>query len=135
MNSEPFVTLPCVICGGQSFVLVCTAQEIDAHLQYLRQFHRRRLRSSSREEYADRATFTQDYVPDVVTCTHCGLVLRTPRPSTQAITAAYEQDHYGRARLDTLFTAQLHSYRRKARVLRRWLPRNNGVRILEIGSF
>jgi len=135
MNSEPFVTPPCVICGGQSFVIVCTAQEVAAHLQYLRQFHRRRLRSSSREEYADRATFTQDYVTDIVTCTHCGLVLRTPRPSTQAITAAYEQDHYGRARLASLFAAQLRSYRGKARVLRRWLPRDHGVRILEIGSF
>jgi SAM-dependent methyltransferase len=62
-------------------------------------------------------------------------VFRTPRPSTQAITSAYEHDHYGHARLAALFAAQFRSYRRKARVLRRWLPRGHGVRILEIGSF
>ena len=135
MNSAPSIITPCVICGGQTFVVICPAKEVAAHLQYLRQFHRRRLRSVSGEVFADRATFTQDYVTDIVTCEYCGLLFRAPRPSTQAITAAYQHDHYGRARLSTLFAAQLRSYRPKARVLRRWLPRDRRVRILEIGSF
>lgn len=126
---------PCVICGGQTFVVICPADEVAAHLQYLRRFHRYRLRSGSREVFADRATFTQDYVTAIVACTHCGLVFRTPHPSAQAITAAYRHDHYGRDRLATLFAEQLRSYRPKARMLRRWLPRNQSVRILEIGSF
>jgi len=63
------------------------------------------------------------------------LILRTPRPSSQAITTAYQRDHYGQARLATLFAAQLRSYRSKTRTLRCWLPRNRRVRIVEIGSF
>ncbi len=135
MNSEPFINTPCVICGGQTFTGVCTAKEVTAHLQYLQNFHRRRLRTRSNEAFADRATFTQDYVTDIVACTNCGLVFRTPHPSARAITAAYQADHYGQDRLATLFEAQLRSYRPKARALRRRLPRNRSVRILEIGSF
>jgi SAM-dependent methyltransferase len=135
MNSESLVTVPCVICGGQTFTTVCTAGEVSAHLQYLQGFHRRRLRSGVANAFADRATFTQDYTTDIVACKYCRLVLRTPRPSTKAITAAYQQDYYGYERLATLFTAQLRLYRSKARELRRWLPQNSEVRVVEIGSF
>src|SRR5581483_1513470 len=135
MNSEPLVTTPCVICGGQTFTTVCTADEVAAHLQYLRHFHRRRLRLGSDGAFTDRATFTQDYITDIVACKYCRLVLRTPHPSTRAITAAYQHDHYGHDRLTALFTAQLRSYRRKARTLRGWLPTHRAVRVLEIGSF
>jgi len=135
MNSEPLITAPCVICGEQTFVVICLANEVTAHLQYLRQFHRRQLRSNSREAFFERAMFMQDYITDIVACQFCRLVLWTPRPSDQAISAAYQHDHYGPARLATLFAAQLRSYRSKVRTLRRWLPRNRRVRILEIGSF
>lgn len=135
MNSDSFVITPCVVCGGRTFIAVCTADEIAGHLQYLRQFHRRRLRSAAGEGFTDRATFTQDYVTDVVACKYCGLVLRAPHPSAPAITQAYEHDHYGQKRLATLFAAQLHSYRSKARTLRRWLPGSRSVRVLEVGSF
>jgi SAM-dependent methyltransferase len=135
MNQESLVTTPCVSCGGQTFTTVCTANEVAAHFQYLRHFHRRRLQSGPDEAFADRATFTQDYSTDIVACKYCRLILRTPRPSPQAITAAYQHDHYGHERLTTLFAAQLQFYRAKAQVLRRWLPQDREVRVLEIGSF
>lgn len=135
MNSESLITTPCVICGGQTFTTVCTADEVAAHLQYLRHFHRRRLHSGANEVYADRATFTQDYVTDIVACKYCRLVFRAPRPSSRDITAAYRHDHYGRDRLGALFAAQLRSYRPKARELRAWLPTQRAARVLEIGSF
>src|SRR5258706_15827589 len=105
--------------------MICTADEVAAQLQYLRLFHRRRLQpvsnsKQSKEAFADRATFTQDYVTNIVACTYCGLVLRTPHPSAEAITNAYQHDHYGWDRLAALFAAQLHSYRPKARSLGRW---------------
>lgn len=135
MNSESLITPSCVICGGRSFTAVCSAEEVAAHFQYLRCFHRSRLRSGSAEAFVDRATFTQDYVTEVVACQYCRLVLRTPRPPARAITATYQDDQYGDERLATLFAAQLRSYRSKARALCRWLPQDREVRVLEIGSF
>lgn len=135
MEQEPFVTTSCVVCGGRTFIAICTAKDVAAQLHYLEHFHRRRLCTRSTDEFADRATFTQDYVTNVVACSGCGLVFRTPHPSAQAITAAYQSDHYGQARLAVLFTAQLHSYRRKAQTLQRLLPRNRRASVLEVGSF
>jgi SAM-dependent methyltransferase len=135
MNPDPFIAPFCVICGGRTFTVLCPAREVATQLRYLQHFHRRRLRTASQEAFADRATFTQDYVTDIVACTQCGLVLRTPHPPTHAITAAYQSDHYGDARLATLFAAQLRSYRSKARALQHRLPRNGNARIFEIGSF
>ena len=129
------ITTPCVICGGRQFAEVCTSSEVAAHLQYLRDFHQRRLDYRAQEEFADRATFTQDYLTNIVACQYCRLVLRTPRPSTGAITAAYQNDHYGPDRLNALFDAQLRLYRAKAQTLQSWLPQERNVRVLEIGSF
>ncbi len=140
MKPETISTASCTICGRNTFAVICAADEVAAQLQYLRRFHRRRLQplsnsKQSGEVLADRATFTQDYVTDIVACTDCGLVFRTPHPSAEAITDAYEHDHYGQARLASLFAAQLHSYRPKARSLARWLPTDRKIRIVEIGSF
>ena len=72
---------------------------------------------------------------NVVACASCGLVFRDPRPTAQAVEAAYAHDEYGEARLRALFEAQRELYQDKVRTLRRWLPPGPDVRVVEIGSF
>jgi SAM-dependent methyltransferase len=122
------------------FVVIYPAARVRQDLAYLRCFHRQRLRPGPRgtireETLADRADFTQDYVTDIVACTTCGCVCRTPRPTTPTITQAYAQDQYGQERLAALFATQAPWYRTKAHWVRRWLPTGAGVRVVEVGSF
>ena len=140
MRADPLIAVQCIVCGGYTFEVICPATDVLRHLEYLRRFHRRRLRptpngEAPRDALTDRADFTQDYATDIVACTDCGLVFRNPRPTTQDIDRAYMQDHYGASRLAALFDAQLELYRPKARFLCRWLPRRQYVRIVEVGSF
>lgn len=140
MEAEAFVYAPCIICGKQAFIVICSASEIASHLKYLQHFHRRRLRSGPdgqppQESLADRAMFIQDYPTDVVACRQCNFVFRTPRPSKQDITAAYQEDHYGDERLATLFATQVEQYRPKIQTLSRWLPTTHAPTVVEVGSF
>ncbi|HZO90001.1 MAG TPA: methyltransferase domain-containing protein [Chthonomonadaceae bacterium] len=131
---KPEVEVACVVCGGNTFEIICSAHEIEVQREYLRAFHRRRLRPEAPPSaLADRAEFTQDYSTNVEACRSCGLVLRNPRPSRKAIFLAYRRDHYGPERLQSLFEAQLEWERPRARALRRWLP--SGARVAEVGSF
>jgi SAM-dependent methyltransferase len=120
--------------------VVCDAAEVRAQLEWLEGFHLRRLKPGPsgrppRAALEDRADFTQGFATNVVACTGCGLIFRDPRPSRSAIEATYARDQYGAARLEALFQSQHDLYRRKARVLRRWLPAGQGVCIVEVGSF
>jgi SAM-dependent methyltransferase len=140
MIEEPLIEVPCPVCSSQVFQVIFRAQEVRAHLAYLRRFHRRRLNGDSSAALADRAEFTQDYATDIVACDACGLVLRNPRPPAEAIEAAYIHDCYGSPRLEALFQAQLELYRRKIPHLERWLRppgsrRTARIRVLEVGSF
>ena len=138
---KPEVAAHCVVCGGVGAgrELVCSEAELRAQTEYLRAFHRRRLRRSGGrrrdQPLADRAEFTQDYTTDVVACLGCGLVLRDHRPSADHVLDAYKQDEYGRARLTALFEAQLQAGRGKARQLRRYLPSQRRPVVIEVGSF
>jgi SAM-dependent methyltransferase len=133
MVTERLVRVACAVCAGEEQELVCGAREIAAHLEYLRRFHRRRLRRPTEEALADRAEFTQDYATDVVACGACGLLFRNPRPTERAISRAYAADEYGADRLAALFVSQVELYRPKARALRRRL--GAGARVVEVGSF
>lgn len=133
MVAEPLVEVRCAVCGGEDHRLACGAREVEAHLEYLRWFHRRRLRHPSPEALADRADFTQDYATDIVFCRQCGLVFRNPRPTAEAIARAYAADEYGHERLASMWDSQVELYRPKARFLRRWL--RPGARVVEVGSF
>src|ERR1051325_8346425 len=122
MIAEPLVRVRCAVCGGGTFKAICSAAEVRAHLEYLRWFHRRRLRAAPdgrtpREALEERAEFTQDYATDIVACDACGLVFRNPRPTAAAIQQAYRQDHYGSDRLEALFTSLRALFRPKARAL------------------
>jgi SAM-dependent methyltransferase len=134
------VQVPCLACGADRYAVVCSAREIEAHHRYLLRFHKRRLRldrkarvaESSRE---DRIDFTQDYATDIVACTACDLIFRNPRPPTEAVLDAYASERYAPEHLRTAFETHLELFRPKARVLARWLPRRERIRIVEVGSF
>ena len=120
MIAEPLVQVCCAVCGRAGGIVVCPVGELKAQREYLRRFHRRRLRpASSPEALEERAEFTQAYATDVVACHGCGLVYRNPRPEEGAITRAYSRDEYGRERLAVLFESQVELFRPKARRLRR----------------
>jgi SAM-dependent methyltransferase len=134
MVAEPLVEVQCSVCGDDAHAVVCTAAEVRAQQEYLRWFHRRRLRPGAPPAaLADRAEFTQDEATAIVTCRTCGLLFRNPRPTDEAVALAYSEDVYGRPRLKALFGAQAALYRPKARRLARWLQR--GARVVEVGSF
>jgi SAM-dependent methyltransferase len=140
MHADSLIVEGCVVCGTRTFDVVCSAADVATQFQFVNAFHQRRLypkRLDGRSDnvLADRASFTQDYATNIVSCTHCGLVYRTPRPSARAITQAYQHDHYSQERLTALFAAQLELYRSKARRLHHWLPKERVPRIVEVGSF
>lgn len=140
MLAERLVQAPCAVCGSEAQKVICAAREVRAQLEYLRRFHRRRLRPGApAAALEERAEFTQDYTTDIVACRACGLVYRNPRPTAGAVARAYAGDRYGAARLEDLFAAQVELYRPKARFLARWLPtrlrRVPGARVVEVGSF
>lgn len=136
MTTDNLRDVACLICGtrgGQEILF--SAAEVAAHLAYLRRFHGRRLRADVAEEVlVDRVQFTQDYVTDIVSCTGCGLLFRSPRPSNAAITRAYRRDHYGEDKMEEAFQAQRAYYRDKARALARWLS-GAQPRVVEVGSW
>lgn len=139
-DAPPLIDVSCVVCGSDKQEVICPEQEVRAHLAYLRVFHQRRLRpkqdgSISSSALADRADFTQDYTPDIVRCCDCRLVFRNPRPPASVVTRAYAQDHYGTARLQSLFEAQVELYRPKATLLCRWLAQGPETHVVEVGSF
>jgi SAM-dependent methyltransferase len=136
---QPMVEVRCSVCGNQSYEVICTPARVKADLEYVRRFHRRRLRPTKNgspppSSLADRANFTQDYSTAIVACMVCGLVYRNPRPPAGAVKQAYEKEHYGHERLAAMFDAHVELYRPKAQYLRRWLA-GSTVRIVEVGSF
>jgi SAM-dependent methyltransferase len=134
MLAEPMVEVRCAVCGSGRREVICAAREVRAQLEYLRRFHRRRLRADAGPEaLEERAEFTQDYATDIVACRGCGLVFRSPRPAAGAIARAYAAERHGRRRLEALFESQAELYRPKARRLARRL--SPGARVVEVGSF
>lgn len=106
---KPEVEASCVVCSGAARELICSAAEARAQRDYLRRFHRRRLRPAcgrrDAHALADRAEFTQDYITEIVSCRDCGLLLREPRlwrvaASFDAGIAPWFDAYYSRRRDD-----------------------------------
>lgn len=134
MIAPPLVEVRCAVCAGDRHEPLCSAREIEVHLEYLRLFHQHRLMPQAPAgELADRSDFTQQYATALVSCVGCGLVFRNPRPPNDAVTRLYAEDHYGRARLDALAAGQRALYRPKVHLLGQWLGRQ--ARVVEVGSF
>lgn len=134
MIAPPMVEVRCAVCAGDRHEPICSAREIEVHLEYLRLFHQHRLLPQAPAgELADRSDFTQQYATDLVACQGCGLVFRNPRPPADAVARLYADDQYGAKRLEGLAAAQRELYRPKVATLRRWL--GGQARVVEVGSF
>ena len=127
----------CHICGGVETEQICSSGEVDAQLEFLRRFHRRRLRHPTESALKDRVEFTQEYITAIVACRDCGLVCRAPRPSAGAITDAYSEDQYGHEHLSSEFTLQRRWAGAKVRSLESRLqcPPSRIPFVVEAGSF
>jgi len=86
---EPEVEVACAACGGEVADCICDAAGLAAQLAAARAFHRARQRRRSRAALEERATFTHHYPTELLACRTCGLVYRSPRPSTAALFHAY----------------------------------------------
>ena len=116
---------------------VCSSSEVENHVRFLQQFHRRRRREAADRDLSDRAEFTQAYITAIVACRDCGLIYRNPRPTVEAITGTYSQDRYGHEHLNSEFTLQRQWATSKVRTLASRLHVRPGMtpRVVEVGSF
>lgn len=127
----------CHICGGSTSDEVCSSSEVESHVRFLKQFHRRRRRNPADGDLSDRADFTQSYVTAIVACRGCGLIYRDRRPPAEAVTETYSQERYGHEHLRSEFILQRQWATSKVRTLARHLPVQPAItpRIVEVGSF
>jgi SAM-dependent methyltransferase len=129
---EPRVNPACVVCHGRTFELRCNAAELAAQQAELERFHRARLARRRRGELDERARFTQNYVTELVACTTCGMLMRSPRPRAADVARAYEDDVYTPERVAELLAAQKATFGPKLAQLESLGPAR---RILEVGSY
>lgn len=134
---RPRTAPECAICADTAHEIVCSAAQVRAQLEYVRDFHRRRLRPhASPAALADRADFTQGDAVALVRCAGCGHLFRAARPSAAAATDEYAHDTYGEERLGSLFDAQRRFFRAKLPQVAERLRGGSGApTVVEIGSF
>jgi len=125
----------CTACGGARITPCCTPEQMQALAREARAFHAARLRSGRREELDERASFTQDDAACLALCEDCGLLLRWPRPSRDALVRTYAGDRYPEERLAEMIAAQVACFRGKVPLLRRLLSGGAAPRVIEVGSF
>lgn len=138
LKHQPQVCIRCRLCGSGRSRLVCSTEDITEQLKFLQHFYYTRWKEQSRATATDRLAFTQDYTTEIVVCTDCGLLYRNPRPRAEAVSRAYEMEHYDGAYLWAELEAQRAWARTKVPVLAKHLKKlvkRTRPRILEIGSF
>lgn len=137
LRRQPRECVDCPVCGSARARMVCSAAEMAEQRRYVAAFYRRRWRTHNAATAADRASFTQDYTTDIVSCADCALLYRNPRPRPDAVTRAYRQDRYDAAYLAAEFENQRAWVRRKLPALAHRLRPGHGRRpqVLEVGSF
>jgi SAM-dependent methyltransferase len=129
----PEVDVVCVACGKAVADEICGPDELAAQMLAARAFHRARLSRRSRAALEERASFTHDYPTRLLACCSCGLLYRSPRPTTESVLEAYACERYAAERLPQMIASQRALFAPKARELARSL--GSGARVLEVGSF
>src|SRR5262245_46111912 len=102
----PEVDVVCVACGETAAVEIASVSSVAAQVRLGREFHRARLRRSSRAALEERASFTHDYATRVLSCARCSHLYRSPRPTAGAVLAAYEGERYSPERLPQMVASQ-----------------------------
>jgi SAM-dependent methyltransferase len=124
----------CPVCRSNASGVVADQGAIKAELEWLWQFHLRRLRKGAPlDQLFDRAFFSQDPPLQVVQCHECGTVFRNPREREQEVIDTYAQEATSPAALQSLFDQQYQFYRPRMRELARL--RGPRGRVLEVGSY
>ena len=138
LERQPRMSVGCRLCGSQRCRLVCSEQDIAAQHAYLKSFYQSRWSRQDAATATDRVNFTQDYATAVVACEECGLLYRSPRPSAQAVSEAYETEHYDEQYLLAELQTQQAWAHTKIPLVEKHLSRtckSSRPRVLEIGSF
>jgi SAM-dependent methyltransferase len=138
LERQPRMLVGCRLCGCARFHLVCSAQEIAAQHTFLKSFYRSRWSRQEAATATDRVNFTQDYATAIVACDECGLLYRNPRPAAQAVTKAYETEHYDERYLRAELETQRAWAKTKVPLVAKYLAKTrtrSRPRVLEVGSF
>jgi SAM-dependent methyltransferase len=135
LERQPRVSVGCRLCGSRRYRIVCSEREIAAQHAFLQSFYRSRWSRQDTATATDRIKFTQDYATAVVACEECGLLYRNPRPAAQAVTDAYQTEHYDQQYLRAELQTQQAWAQSKVPFVAKYLAKSTRPRVLEIGSF
>jgi hypothetical protein len=125
---------PCPVCRGRNVRTVADRQQLERELEWLWQFHLRRLKPGAPvNQLFDRAIFSQRLPLHLVQCTECATVFRSPRERGADVVAVYEGEEPSTSALASLFDKQYAFYRRRVRKITSLLGRTGSV--LEVGSY
>jgi SAM-dependent methyltransferase len=128
-------TIDCPACGCSEGRVLLTTDDVRGEQLWLKRFHAAR-RDEPAGEAKDHAQFTQAESRTVSSCTACGTVLRTPRPSPEQVEKRYEHDRYGTDVLQRLAANQDRFFVDKlAQLAPYFAALRGGAPVLEIGSF
>jgi SAM-dependent methyltransferase len=129
-----YEAIPCPVCHSVDCTEVAGWRAMEAEDEWLREFHRRRLRPRvPPERLTDRLSFSQCPPIRLTQCRSCSHLYRNPAEARESLEASYRENGPDREVLEELFEAQSATYESQVARLTRVAggPRQG----LEIGSF
>jgi SAM-dependent methyltransferase len=113
---------------------VADRQQLERELEWLWQFHLRRLKPGAPvHQLFDRAIFSQRLPLHLVQCRECATVFRSPRERAEDVVEVYEAEAPSESALASLFEEQYAFYRPRVQKIAKLLGRSGSV--LEVGSY
>jgi 2-polyprenyl-3-methyl-5-hydroxy-6-metoxy-1,4-benzoquinol methylase len=113
---------------------VADRQQLEHELEWLWQFHLRRLKPGAPvHQLFDRAIFSQRLPLHLVQCRECATVFRSPRERGEDVVEVYEAEQPSASALASLFEQQYAFYRPRVRKITTLSGRSGSV--LEVGSY
>ena len=124
----------CAVCGHTDSMIVAEQDDLRAEVEWLWQYHQRRLRPDTPPEHlVDRVAFSEHPPLRLVRCRECGLVYRNPVERRHELREIYARATPESDVLRSLHQTQLPAVREQARRLREVLGRpGTGI---EVGSY
>lgn len=121
----------CPVCSGTGFQVLVPASKVAAECRLRERFIRDRLaRPASANELKDLTDFFHGERANILTCTHCSLLIRDELEPPPADT--YSRDEYDPDVIERVYPQYLEAFRRKEQPYRSML--RAGARIVEVGS-
>ena len=122
------------MCGHADAKVVAEQDDLRAEVEWLWEYHQRRLRADTPPEHLmDRVAFSEYPPLRLVRCRECGLVYRNPVERLHELEEIYADDTPAPAVLQSLHETQLPAVRNQARQLRDVLGRSGTG--IEVGSY